>query len=173
MPNPATTSNPYLAKQYNKPHIDDAVILALAEAGKPSRAIQEITGIGYRTVCRRLKHLTPRKTTDIYKTFRADILAEKQRKLLMLSHNAPLNEQSKAAIAFGVYYDKERLERGLSTANASVQVGLTDATSTLIDRVVSRSIPMPSTTLDTQVHDSTIHSNNSIVDVPPSIPPTV
>lgn len=121
-----------------KPKVDDAVILALAEIGKPSREIQDITGIGYRTVCRRLKHLTPRKTTELYKHYRADIFAEKQRQLLMSSHTADAKTQRDIATCIGIYYDKERLERGQSTGNLAVGLALTPALQDAVNHIISR-----------------------------------
>ena len=95
------------------PQADDATLLALHEAGKASRQIEAILGnIDHSTICKRLKHLTPRKTTEIFKTLRADIFAEKQRKLLMRSDKEPASSQSRIAMAVGIYYDKEQIERG-------------------------------------------------------------
>ena len=95
------------------PQADDATLLALHEAGKASRQIEAILGgIDHSTICKRLKHLTPRKTTEIFKALRADIFAEKQRKLLMASDREPASSQSRIAMAVGIYYDKEQIERG-------------------------------------------------------------
>ena len=103
----------------------NTAIMALHDYGFPTRSIATIIGsLTWSGVARRLKKLTPRKSTEIFKFYRADILAEKQRRLLMQSNKVGANEQSKIAIAFGVYYDKERLERNQSTANMAIQHGI-------------------------------------------------
>ncbi len=103
------------------PEIDTA-IEAMHNAGLTSRAIATITQTpDHSTICRRLKKLTPRKTTSIYKELRADVLAEKQRKILMDSHRVEheksARDQRDLAAAYAIYYDKERLERGQATEN--------------------------------------------------------
>lgn len=112
-----------------KPKPDDATLLALAEAGKPSRQIETILGnIDHATVCRRLKHLTPRKSTEIYKTVRADVLAEMQRKLLMACDANEVKTNPRAVrdrvVSAGILFDKERLERDLSTQNLSSRMSV-------------------------------------------------
>ena len=88
-------------------------ILALHNAGVPTRQIEKVIGtLDHSTIARRLKHLTPRKTTEIFKSMRADIFSEKQRKLMMLGDRATIKEQRDLATAVGIYYDKEQLERG-------------------------------------------------------------
>jgi len=86
---------------------------------------QVVGGLHHSTICKRLKHLTPRKTTEIYKELKADVLAEKQRKLLMTSANLPAREQGWIAKAIRDLNEVERLERGQSTANVS-QIDLSD-----------------------------------------------
>jgi len=88
-------------------------IVALHEAGVPTRQIEKVIGtLDHSTIARRLKHLTPRKTTQIYRELRADILAEKQRKLLMQSNGLPAREQAGISKAFRDYFDCEQVERG-------------------------------------------------------------
>lgn len=88
-------------------------IVALHEAGVPTRQIEKVIGtLDHSTIARRLKHLTPRKTTQIYRELKADILAEKQRKLLMQSDSVNAKDARDLATAFGIYYDKEQVERG-------------------------------------------------------------
>ncbi len=95
-------------------------ILQMHNAGMPSRQIETAIGtIDHSTICRRLKQLTPRKTTEIYKSLRAEIFAEKQRKLLMQCNRVPSKEQLGLITAVGILYDKERLERNQSTSNVS------------------------------------------------------
>jgi IS30 family transposase len=98
----------------------NATILALHDTGHPTRQIEAILGLDHTTIARRLQHLTPRKTTEIYKQMRADILAEKQRQLLMQSNRRTPKEQLSLITAMGICYDKERLERGMSTSNTAM-----------------------------------------------------
>jgi transcriptional accessory protein Tex/SPT6 len=107
-----------------QPAVDDATILALTEAGKPSREIEAITGIGYRTVCRRLKDLTPRKTTEIYKSYRADIFAEMQRKIIASCHATEIKKMATRDkfMAMGILFDKEMIVRGVIDNNTRPMV---------------------------------------------------
>lgn len=95
--------------------LDNDSIVALHEAGKSCRAISAIAGISKTSIAKRLKHLTPRKSTEIFKELKADILAEKQRKLLMSSDKLSPKEQRDIAVAFGCYHDKEQQLRGNSS----------------------------------------------------------
>ena len=45
-----------------------------------------------------------------------------QRKLMAMSHNRPTKELRDLAVAFGIYRDHERLERGQSTENVAVKI---------------------------------------------------
>ena len=103
------------SKQNSNLIVPDEVLVALHEtAGKSSRQIEKLLGnIDHSTVCKRLKHLTPRQSTEIFKTYKADILAEKQRKLMMRGDKLDANSERNVAIAFGIYADQERKERGL------------------------------------------------------------
>lgn len=119
--------------------IQDATLVALAGAGHSTRQIEAILGnLDHSTIARRLKSLTPRKATEIYKMLRADILSEKQRKLLLRSDRADPRSQADLAKAFGIYYDKERLERGQSTANQAVSHGVTEELAELIGTITGR-----------------------------------
>ena len=101
---------------------NDLAIQALSEAGLSSYKIAPMVGVSYQTVCRRLRQLTPRLSTQIFIYHRADILAEMQRKLMAMSHNRPTKELRDLAVAFGIYRDHERLERGQSTENVAVKI---------------------------------------------------
>jgi hypothetical protein len=106
--------------QSSAQRVDDATILALHDAGKGCRQIADIIGdIGKSSIAKRLKHLTPRKTTEIYKTHRADILAEFQRKCMNTLDSAEIKKMQPRdrVMAMGIAYDKERVERGLSDAS--------------------------------------------------------
>ena len=95
--------------------LDNDSIVALHEAGKSCRAISAIAGISKTSIAKRLKHLTPRKSTEIFKELKADIFAEKQRKLLMSSDKLTPKEQRDIAVAVGCYHDKEQQLRGNSS----------------------------------------------------------
>ncbi len=123
---------------------DNRAILGLHEAGKSSRQIETILGVDHATVCRRLKNLTPRKTTEIFRAYRADILAEKQRQILMLSTTSDAQngrDQRDYATTLGIYYDKERLERGQSTGNIQVIQGLSAELQGSLDTLIQRLDP--------------------------------
>jgi hypothetical protein len=108
-------------KPVRKSPVDDATILALTESGKTTRQIESITGaIDHATVARRLKHLTPRKTTEIFKGYRADIFAELQRKIIDTCDHKSIKKMHPRDrfLAMGLLYDKERIERGLSDNDA-------------------------------------------------------
>ncbi len=125
MPNPGTYNQSSTALTHKLPSLtDDNVLLALHNAGNSTRKIEQIVGLDHTRVARRLQRLTPRKTTEIYKSMRADIFAEKQRQWLMMSNTPKLIRDSKAqrdlATCIGILYDKERLERGQSTSNISL-----------------------------------------------------
>ncbi|MFA5340325.1 MAG: hypothetical protein WC332_00970 [Clostridia bacterium] len=93
-------------KQISKPTLDDTAILALHDAGKGVKAISKIAGLNHKTIARRLKSLTPRKTTEIYRELKTEILEEKCRKLLMQGEGLAPKEQRDLAVAYGVYADK-------------------------------------------------------------------
>jgi len=81
--------------------------------------IGAIQGVSKQAVHQALQHLMPTEETEVFKNHRADILSELQRKLLLnidpeRLKKAPLGT---LALASCQLYDKERLERGQSTAN--------------------------------------------------------
>jgi hypothetical protein len=99
--------------------VDDDTLLTLAAAGKSSRDMERVlNNIDHATICRRLKHLTPRQSTEIFKSYKADILAEQQRKIMMRCDRPGGNkltprEWRDIAVTLGVLMDHERRERGL------------------------------------------------------------
>lgn len=103
------------AQRRKQSALDDTAIVALHEAGQTTRQIAPIAGLSKTTIARRLKHLTPRKSTEIFKELKADIFAEKQRKLLMSSDKLTPKEQRDIAVAVGCYHDKEQQLRGNSS----------------------------------------------------------
>ena len=123
--------------------LDDTAVLALHEAGKSTRKIATILGdVHWTTIARRLKHLTPRKTTDIYKDLRADIFAEKQRQLLMRSYKANPKDMRDLMTSFGILYDKEQIERGHGVdARPLVMIQINTGKPEPVDKTVDNLIP--------------------------------
>ena len=106
---------------------DDATVLGLADAGKSCQDIAHLTGVHKSTIARQLQHLRPRKTTEIYKSLRADIAAEMQRKILRRCDLRDVKvstarDLKEAMTAWAILYDKERLERGQSTARIEIDL---------------------------------------------------
>ena len=123
--------------------LDDTAVLALHEAGKSTRKIATILGdVHWTTIARRLKHLTPRKTTEIYKELRADIFAEKQRQLLMRSYKANPKDTRDLMTSFGILYDKEQNERGHGAdARPLVMIQINTGKPEPVDKTVDNLIP--------------------------------
>lgn len=124
------------------PHIDNAAILALTEAGKSSRDIEAISGgtIDHATVCRRLKHLTPRKSTEIFKSRKADVFAEMQRKIMMSCDNRTLKAGGKDLQAritsVGILFDKEQIARGHSSEGKPLVIIVDRSQHVIVDNPV-------------------------------------
>lgn len=103
---------------------DTDTLLALKSAGKSYREIAQITGISKDRINRKIKHLLPTYNTEQYKSLRADILAEMQRKLLLQCDPERLKKMPAASAILAVcqLYDKERIERGLSNNDQPIMV---------------------------------------------------
>ena len=103
---------------------DTDTLLALKSAGKSYREIAQITGISKDRINRKIKDLLPTYNTEQYKTLRADILAEMQRKLLLQCDPERLKKMpaASAILAACQLYDKERIERGLSNNDQPIMV---------------------------------------------------
>ena len=81
--------------------------------------IAAIQGVSPQAIHKRLKHLIPGEEVQSFRENRADILSGLQVKLLSQVDDARLKKLSirDAVVSAAVLYDKERLERGMSTAN--------------------------------------------------------
>ncbi len=81
--------------------------------------IAVIQGVTKQAIHERIKDLLPIPETKVYIDHRADILANIQLKLLSNLDESRLAKASAYQLvgAAGLLYDKERLERGMSTAN--------------------------------------------------------
>ena len=83
-----------------------------------------ILGVTPSAIHRRLKHLLPDESTQYYRDHRADILSHAQLQLLSQIDARRLKKVGirDAVVSTGILYDKERLERGQSTANADMRI---------------------------------------------------
>jgi len=95
-----------------------AIALRLKK-GLTYQEIADILKTSKQTIHRNLIELIPDTTTEIYRDHRADILSHTQLRLLNNVTNAKLKKASvrDLVVSAGILYDKERLERDLSTAN--------------------------------------------------------
>ena len=114
-------------------------IVAMHNGGLSTRKIETIIGnLDHNTIARRLKKLTPRKTTEIYKELKSDILAEKQRQLLMQARQADAREQDQISRAFKVYNEAQRLHEDKTTTNVGIGIGCTDEMADLIGSITGK-----------------------------------
>ena len=86
--------------------------------------IAKIQGVSKQAVHKRLQAFLPNDSTELYKTNRADILATAQLKILTQIDQPKLKKAGlrDLVVSAGILYDKERLERGLSSQNVSYNV---------------------------------------------------
>jgi hypothetical protein len=80
--------------------------------------IGAIHGVSAQAIHQRIKHLLPTPVTKMYQEKRADILDHVQLTMLSQLDKARLKKMTArdAAVSFGIFYDKSRLERGQSTS---------------------------------------------------------
>ena len=83
-----------------------------------------ILGVTPAAIHKRIKHLLPDENTQYYQDHRANILSRVQLELLSQVDARRLKKVNirDAVISAGILYDKERLERGQSTANADMRI---------------------------------------------------
>jgi hypothetical protein len=107
----------------SKPAIYKAIELKVNNPSMPLNDIAKAVGRDPSNIYRAMKNYgIDTKKVNTYKKLRADILAGTQGRII---ENITEEDLSKAglkdkAIAFGVFFDKERLERNQSTANYSL-----------------------------------------------------
>ena len=110
-------------KPTNKPtkaRVDKSKALSLKLNNNLSyRQIAEIQGVTPQAIHSAIKDLLPTPETKTYKEHRADILANIQYKLLSQLDHDRLKKMpaASAVLAACQLYDKERLERGMSSEN--------------------------------------------------------
>ena len=83
-----------------------------------------ILGVHPSAIHKRIKHLLPNLDTQYYQDHRANIFSHIQLKLLSQVDSPRLKKLNirDAVISAGILYDKERLERGQSTANTDMRI---------------------------------------------------
>jgi len=83
-----------------------------------------LLGVSPAAIHKRIKHLLPNSDAQYYQDHRADILSHAQLQLLSQIDARRLKKVNirDAVVSAGILYDKERLERGQSTANADIKI---------------------------------------------------
>jgi len=97
--------------------------------GKSYQDIADHYGVAKQTIFHHLSPLIGDKgELEAFKEYRADILASLQAKVVKSITDDDLQKASlsQKAVGIGVFYDKERLERGQSTGNIAVALGQVD-----------------------------------------------
>ena len=84
--------------------------------------IAAIQGVTKQAIHQRIKNLLPIPETKVWQDHRADILANLQLRLLSFIDDEKLKKTPVGSLVLAAcqLYDKERIEKGLSTANLSV-----------------------------------------------------
>jgi len=114
-------------------------IIEYRKKGLTTREIATLLNCSHPNIVQRLQTVTADvDSLDSYKIHRADILALNGRRLLSHVTDEKLQKASAYQLAgmYGILYDKERLERGQTTAN----VGYADYTRSVaeMDKEISR-----------------------------------
>jgi len=89
------------------------------------KQIGQIQGVSAQAIHQRIKDLLPTDSTELYKKHRSDIIANTQLKVIEAFNSLDEDEtkdlvKRRGMVDFGILYDKERIERGLSTANIDI-----------------------------------------------------
>jgi predicted transcriptional regulator len=98
-------------------------MLQLRDKNLTDGEIATIVGCDRSNVSKRLAEYAPKlQRIDNHKKYRADILTDLQMKVLDNFTPDKINECTvpQSAVVYGILYDKERIERGLSTSNLSI-----------------------------------------------------
>jgi hypothetical protein len=100
----------------------NAALKLKVDNGLSYSQIGAIQGYTKQAIHKAIKPLLPPASNEYYKTHRADILSGLQAKLLAQVDDARLKKAPAGSLVLAAcqLYDKERLERGQSTANISV-----------------------------------------------------
>ena len=111
---------PYPAK------INKAKALDLRRQGLTYKDIGKVIGASAPSIYMSIKDLLPTEETTTFINARADVLSEIQRRILSsltpeCINAAPLQAR---AVSFAVLYDKERIERNLSSSNVDIRADI-------------------------------------------------
>ena len=111
------------------PSVDPSAALDLKLKHHLSYAqIAVIQGVTKQAIHQRIKDLLPTPETKVWQDHRADILAHLQLKLLSFIDNEKLKKTPVGSLILAMcqLYDKERLERGQSTANHAISISIAE-----------------------------------------------
>lgn len=126
---PSNPNNPTPGKRAKNTPITTLLDQVSRNPNLSTRELGKLNGIDHSAVIRLFqRHGIERERIEDYKGNRADFLAGLQEKLLQAITTEDLEKASlrDKVISAGVLYDKERLERGQSTANVSLLSRLID-----------------------------------------------
>ena len=121
-----TPQQPHEDTEITRPGPKDIPIESIIEyrlKGLSTRDIAALVGCSHVNVVKRLqRHCDDVDLLPMHKKHRADILTLSGKKLLQSVTDGTIKEMSglQRITAYGILYDKERLERGQSTANVSI-----------------------------------------------------
>jgi hypothetical protein len=107
----------------NKKIVKEVIRLKTQNPNMTMVEIGKIVGRDKSTILRTLqRYNVDRKKLESFKDYRADLLAGVQDKMLESIANEDFDKVSlrDKTVSFGIIYDKERLERGLSTQNTAL-----------------------------------------------------
>lgn len=124
-----------------KQKVDKSKALNLRLTNKLSYSkIAELQGVSPQAIHSAIKHLLPTDAIKSYQENRADILSSYQIKLLQQLDEDRLKKMpaGSAVLAACQLYDKERLERGQSTANIAANHSISESLRESIDKIVGR-----------------------------------
>ena len=123
-----------------KQKVDKSKALNLRLTNKLSYSkIAELQGVSPQAIHSAIKHLLPTDAIKSYQENRADILSSYQIKLLQQLDEDRLKKMpaGSAVLAACQLYDKERLERGESTANVSYDAKVISASVAELRKMVN------------------------------------
>lgn len=117
-------------------HIPLELLIDYSKKNLSDTDIAKLVGCDRSNINRRLKGIREEtQGLSLYKRHRADILAMMQRRLLNSLTVSEIKEMSgrDRVVSYGILYDKERLERGQSTANIGVHTLVSQHEASLAD----------------------------------------
>ncbi len=125
--------------------------------------IAKLQNVTHNAIFKRIRHLIPDECNEVYKDNRPDILSHIQTKILEQVDERRLKaaDLRDIMVSFGIAYDKERLERGLSTTNVDMFSVQADLSKLQADRDRLRAKmaklvgPVPCGTRDGELSDPT------------------